>query len=221
MGNRIIKESIRTSEKLAALSDFAYRVWTSLITMADDTGCGDGRAAIIKGFAFPLRESVTVEAVREAMEELEAVGCIRRYTVEGREYFCFPHWASHQRIRNVKPRFPGPDQGDGVEQPVEPSVEPVVSVTQSGLVERVAERETPVTQSEPAEKPMGEPASPAETPRTWRLAPMVAAPAAEYDALYEHMGPERCRAMIRLAEQNGQPLPPAMVRWRERHPEAG
>lgn len=74
MGNRIIKESIRTSEKLAALSDFAYRVWTSLITMADDIGCGDARPAIIKGFAFPLRQEATVENIRAAMEGLVPTG---------------------------------------------------------------------------------------------------------------------------------------------------
>ena len=49
MPNRIIKESITTSEKLASLSDFEFRLWIGLITQADDAGRGDARPAVIKG----------------------------------------------------------------------------------------------------------------------------------------------------------------------------
>ena len=47
MPNRIIKESITTSEKLASLSDFEFRLWIGLITQADDAGRGDARPAIM------------------------------------------------------------------------------------------------------------------------------------------------------------------------------
>ena len=43
MPNRIIKESIAGSERIAALSDFEFRVWVGLITFVDDKGRGDAR----------------------------------------------------------------------------------------------------------------------------------------------------------------------------------
>lgn len=193
MGNRIIKESIRTSEKLAALSDFAYRVWTSLITMADDTGCGDGRPAIIKGFAFPLREEATVERIRGAMEELETVGCIRRYTVEGQAYFCFPNWSSHQRIRNVKPKFPGPEQADGAVRCAAPVPE------------------------EPSREEKAAPEAAAEAPETDKAEELNA----YYDRLLERMGPERRLELIRSVEAQGLPLSSHLRRWRDRYMDTG
>ena len=57
MPNRIIKDSFQTSDKIASLTDFEFRLWVSLIVSVDDAGRGDARPAIIKGHAFPLRES--------------------------------------------------------------------------------------------------------------------------------------------------------------------
>ena len=204
MGNRIIKESIRTSEKLAAVSDFAYRVWTSLITMADDTGCGDGRAAIIKGFAFPLRQEATIEGIRAAMEELEAAGCIRRYTVEGREYFCFPNWERHQRIRNVKPKFPGPDQADGVMHSA--TLRP----------EEVRREEKPAVPAEPEEAAREVPAA-MQAPAREGMGDMTA----HYDRVLERMGPEKCLELVRTVEAQGLQLSSHLQRWRDRYMDTG
>ena len=67
MPNRIIKESITTSEKLASLSDFEFRLWIGLITQADDAGRGDARPAVIKGRVFPFRERLTVKDVGSSL----------------------------------------------------------------------------------------------------------------------------------------------------------
>ena len=107
MPNRIIKESTFTSEKIAELSDFEFRLWIGLITQADDAGRGDARPAIIKGRVFALRNRVTIKEIDNALRALAAYSCICLYTVDGRPYYEFPNWAAHQRIRNVKPRFPG------------------------------------------------------------------------------------------------------------------
>lgn len=112
MPNRIIKESICTSEKIASLTDFEFRLWVCLITQADDLGRGDARPAIIKGHAFPLRDGVTNKAIDGAITSLAIKGCINLYQVDGRSYFCFPTWSAHQRIRDCKPRFPGPEDAD-------------------------------------------------------------------------------------------------------------
>lgn len=109
MPNRIIKESICTSEKISALTDFEFRLWVGLITQVDDAGRGDARAAIIKGSVFPLRERVTVKDIDAALHSLAAKGCVSLYTVDGKPYFWFPSWGSHQRIRDCKPKYPDPE----------------------------------------------------------------------------------------------------------------
>ena len=63
MPNRLIKDSFRTSDKIASLTDFEFRLWVSLIVSVDDAGRGDARPAIIKGNAFPLRERVTAKDI--------------------------------------------------------------------------------------------------------------------------------------------------------------
>lgn len=108
MPNRIIKESLCSSEKISALTDFEFRLWIGLITQTDDTGRGDARPAIIKGHIFPLRDRITVKDISGALHGLAAKGCISLYEIDGRSYFWFPSWANHQRIRDAKPKFPAP-----------------------------------------------------------------------------------------------------------------
>ena len=67
MPNLIIKESICSSEKIASLTDFEFRLWVGLITQADDSGRGDTRPAIIKGHVFPLRDRVTSKDIEAAV----------------------------------------------------------------------------------------------------------------------------------------------------------
>ena len=111
MPNRIIKESTFSSDKIAALSDFEFRLWVGLITQADDAGRGDARPAIIKGRVFALRERVTIKDIDTALHALAAAGCVSLYTVGGKPYYAFPGWAAHQRVRDVKPKFPAPEDG--------------------------------------------------------------------------------------------------------------
>ena len=112
MPNRIIKESTFTSDRIAELSDFEFRLWVGLITQADDLGRGDARPAIIKGRVFALRERVTNKDIASALHALAAGGCITLYEVGGRSYYLFPSWAEHQRVRDVKPKYPGPEEAD-------------------------------------------------------------------------------------------------------------
>ena len=87
MPNRIIKESITTSEKLASLSDFEFRLWIGLITQADDAGRGDARPAVIKGRVFPFRERLTVKDIGCSLRALADKGCVILYEIGGRPYF--------------------------------------------------------------------------------------------------------------------------------------
>lgn len=108
MPNRIIKETIRTSDTVASLTDFEFRLWIGLIVSADDAGRGDARPAIIKGSCFPLRERLTVKEIDTALHGLAAKGCISLYEVDGKPYFWFPSWSKHQRIRECRTKFPDP-----------------------------------------------------------------------------------------------------------------
>ena len=109
MPNRIIKETTFTSEKIAQLSDFEFRLWVGLITQADDAGRGDARPAIIKGRIFPLRERVSLSDIGKALHAMAAYGCVSLYEVDGKPYYVFPNWAAHQRVRDAKPKYPSPD----------------------------------------------------------------------------------------------------------------
>lgn len=116
MPNRIIKESLCTSESISSLTDFEFRLWIGLITQADDAGRGDARPAIIKGRIFPLRERVTAKDIDSALHGLAAKGCVSLYEIGGKPYFLFPTWGKHQRIRDVKTKFPAPKDFENNEQ---------------------------------------------------------------------------------------------------------
>ena len=116
MPNRIIKESAFLSDRIAQLTDFEFRLWTGLITQADDLGRGDARPAIIKGRVFALRECTTVKDIENALSALATHGCISLYTVGGKPYYEFPHWAEHQRVRDVKSKYPGSEDADELPQ---------------------------------------------------------------------------------------------------------
>lgn len=109
MPNRLIKESIRFSEKVNSLTDFQFRLWVSLITYVDDYGRGDARPAVIKGTCFPLRDRITNKDIDAALNALAGAGCVGLYEVDGKPYLYFPNWQSHQNIRNKKSRFPAPE----------------------------------------------------------------------------------------------------------------
>ena len=111
MPNRLIKESIHSSEKVNAMTDFQFRLWVNLITYVDDYGRGDARPAIIKGTCFPLRERLTNKDIEAALTGLAGIGCVGLYEVDGKPYLYFPNWEKHQSIRNKRSKFPAPEDG--------------------------------------------------------------------------------------------------------------
>lgn len=108
MPNRIIKETIHTSETVNEMTDAQFRLWVSLITYVDDYGRGDARPAIIKGACFPLSERITVKSVKTALDGLVKLGCIHVYEVDGKPFLFFPNWGEHQRIRQKQSKCPPP-----------------------------------------------------------------------------------------------------------------
>lgn len=109
MPNRILKESICTSESINQLSDFEENLFYKLIVNCDDYGRFDGRPAIIKARCYPLRERLTLKIIESALLQLASIGCIELYEVDGKSYLCLPSWEVHQQVRAKKSKFPAPD----------------------------------------------------------------------------------------------------------------
>ena len=108
MGNRMIKESIRTDKQVNELSDFCFRLWTYLLTYVDDYGRGNADPDLLKGFCFARRKDVTTKHIEKGLEELQNIDLIRLYRVEDEIYLYFPTWEKHQRIQTKKSKCPEP-----------------------------------------------------------------------------------------------------------------
>lgn len=112
MPNRILKESIRTSKTVNAMTDFQFRVWVYLITYVDDYGRGSAAPELIKGFVFPRRKRISESDIEKTLAELAGMGCISLYDVDGESYFYFPNWGKHQRIQTKKSKYPAPEESN-------------------------------------------------------------------------------------------------------------
>ncbi len=111
MPNRILKQSICSSDNIDRLTWFEEALFYRLIVNCDDYGLFDGRPSMIKNSLFPLKENLTVSTVMKAIEKLETVGLISTYYVEGRPYLSLPTWNHHQTIRAHKSKYPKPSEG--------------------------------------------------------------------------------------------------------------
>lgn len=110
MPNRILKESVCTSDTLNQLENwFDEVVFYRLIVNCDDYGRFDGRPAILKGRLFPLKENITIKSLEESLQRLATVGLVTPYIIDGKPILQLPTWDKHQRIRAKKSKFPPPD----------------------------------------------------------------------------------------------------------------
>lgn len=111
MPNRIIKESICTSESIDALTWFEEVLYYRLIVNCDDYGRFDGRAAVIKSRLFPLKDNITTKAIDAAINKLASVELVVLYVFEGKPYLHLPTWGKHQQIRSKRSKYPAPEEG--------------------------------------------------------------------------------------------------------------
>ena len=109
MPNRILKESICTSDSVDKLTWFEEVLFYRLIVNCDDYGRFDGRPSIIKSRLFPLKETLTTKTVSGAIKKLENVGLVTLYVFEGRPYLYLPTWDHHQSVRAKRSKFPAPE----------------------------------------------------------------------------------------------------------------
>lgn len=111
MPNRILKESICTSDSISALTDFQEAFYYRLIVNCDDFGRMDARPAILKARLYPLRERLSLKDIEGALRALADVGCVEVYEVDGKPFLHLPSWEVHQQIRAKKSKYPAPDCG--------------------------------------------------------------------------------------------------------------
>ena len=111
MPNRILKESICTSDSIDGLGWFEEVLFYRLIVNCDDYGRFDGRPAIIKNRLFPLKETLTVKAVTGAINKLASAGLVTLYMFEGKPYLYLPAWNYHQTVRAKRSKYPAPEDG--------------------------------------------------------------------------------------------------------------
>lgn len=110
MPNRILKESIRTSDTINVLKPIEEVLFYRLMVSCDDYGRFDGRTAIIKGTCFPLRDT-TNKDIENALSKLSTVGLITLYEVEGKPFLQLCTWEQHQNIRAKKSKYPAVNEG--------------------------------------------------------------------------------------------------------------
>lgn len=112
--DRTIRERARKSEKLAALSAEAERLWWRLVTMADDLGRIRDNTVLILSEAFPLMaDRITTADIETWLGELATVKLIRRYRAEGQSVLWVVGWDRHQAIAYPNPsELPGLDRED-------------------------------------------------------------------------------------------------------------
>lgn len=110
MPNRILKESICTSDTVDSLSWFEECFFYRLIVSCDDFGRMDARPPILRSRLFPLRP-ITTKQVEDALKSLRTAGIVDLYTVDGRLYLQLRTWGKHQQVRAKKSKFPEPVDG--------------------------------------------------------------------------------------------------------------
>lgn len=110
MPNRLIKESICTSDNLNSLSKDAELLFYRLIVNCDDYGLLDARPSIIRAKCFPLRlDIISDQDIEERLGELVKAKLIFLYMVKGKRYLKMTSWEKHQQIRCQKSKYPMPE----------------------------------------------------------------------------------------------------------------
>jgi len=117
MPNRVIKESICTSDTLDQLSAEEERFFYRLTVQVDDFGLMDARPAIVRAACFPLKiETLPLTTIAGYLVALQRVGLIEVYRVDGRPYLHVTTWDKHQRRRAQFSKYPLPSAAQAQEQ---------------------------------------------------------------------------------------------------------
>jgi hypothetical protein len=112
---RTIKPEFPQSETMGRVSRDARLLFIQLWTIADDSGRTRGHSRVLASLLYPYDDDAK-DLLPAWLDELDAVGAIRRYAVDGDTYLEICNWLKHQRIdkpsvreySRVLPVGPGP-----------------------------------------------------------------------------------------------------------------
>jgi len=111
MPNRILKESICTSDNIDQLSAFQETVFYRLIVTCDDFGRMDARPKLLAAKLFPLKD-IRASQIEDALRALTSAELVDLYTVGGKPFLQMKTWNRHQRVRDSKEKYPGIEKAD-------------------------------------------------------------------------------------------------------------
>ena len=113
MPNRIIKESICTSENLDNLTPEEEIFFYRLLVCCDDYGRTDARPKILRAKCFPLRiDRIKEKDVEKWLNSLVQQKLIILYTVDDKQYIQVLTWEKHQQVRAKHSKYPAPSSED-------------------------------------------------------------------------------------------------------------
>lgn len=106
MPTRILRDGILTSERVNSLDWEAEVFYRRLLSVGDDFGLFDARAAILRPSLYPLKlDQMRETNIQRCLNDCAAAGLVRLYEVNGKQYGVIVNYG--QRIRKEsKPRYP-------------------------------------------------------------------------------------------------------------------
>ena len=114
MPNRILKETICTSDTLAELTEAEENFFYRLMVQCDDYGLMDARPAILRARCYPLHLDRIDEAeISRRLRALIRAGLVWIYEANGRPYLQMTTWEKHQQRRAQYSKYPRPPEGSG------------------------------------------------------------------------------------------------------------
>lgn len=181
MPNRIIREAILSSEKMALLGWPDEVFYRRLMSIVDDYGRTEANPQLLRARCYPLQtDAVRVTDISRWMAACQKAGLILCYAVQEKQYLEVTNFGQQQRSAS---KYPAPPTSDSACNHLPADAHLVVSV--SGVVSEVegvsvAAAPAPPQGKKKSTKPMPEDFGISERVRAW-------ATDKGYDKLPEHL----------------------------------
>lgn len=109
MPNRILKETICTSENLTSLGWGEQIFFLRLLVQCDDFGRFDARIPLMRASCFPFElDRVSEQQIGDWLQSLVRADLLWLYVVSGKPYLQMTTWGKHQRKRAQFSKYPNP-----------------------------------------------------------------------------------------------------------------
>lgn len=118
MPNRILRDDLLDSDRIASAGELAVMLWVRLVLVADDFGRFDGRITKICRKCWPAGGDPGEAEVRTRLQALVQAHLVVMYDADGKTFLFIPNF--RQRTRADRSKYP-PPPADGA-QPVDNSV---------------------------------------------------------------------------------------------------